>query len=76
MSRHMRSDQDQRLYRTYDGRIVTRQAIDAVLRDIDARTRRWERLQRARVWVVVGILLLILVVASIALIWWRSSLAM
>ena len=73
MPRHIRSDRDQAVYRTYDDRIVTRQAIESALRDLELRERRRELWQQVRTWLLLGLLVVVLLAASVALIWWRLT---
>ncbi|MBV9279763.1 MAG: hypothetical protein JOZ41_06760 [Chloroflexi bacterium] len=72
MSKRIERDQDI-IYWAYDGRIVTRHAIEMALRELDGRRRRRERLQQFRTWALLGLVVLILLAASAALIWWRLT---
>jgi hypothetical protein len=73
MSRRTRSERDQVTYHTFDGRQITRQAIEAALDELESRQQRHERLQKLRTWALLGLLVLILVGACAALVWWRLT---
>ena len=73
MSRHARSDRDQIIYQAYDGRAVSRETIDLALKAIEARERRRARMQQLRTWLLVAVLVLVLVGATLAVVWWRLT---
>jgi hypothetical protein len=71
MSGSTRSDRDQIIYRAYDGRVISRQTIDLALETIEARERRRAQMQQIRSWVLVTLLVIAVIGASVAVIWWR-----
>lgn len=73
MARDMQSQKHQVTYRTYDNRAISRDAIEEALRSLEARQRNRERWERAKGWVVAGIVLAVLIAVFLALIWWRLS---
>lgn len=73
MSRYTRSDRDQITYRAYDGRAVSGELIDRVLRELEARERRRERWRQVRSWAVIALVIIVLVAVAGAVIWWRLS---
>jgi hypothetical protein len=68
------SDQDHGIYRGYDGRVVTRHMIDSVLEKLEARQRRRERIRQLRTWALLALLVVVLLGAALAVIWWRLTL--
>ena len=73
MARDMQSQKHQVTYRTYDNRAISRDAIEEALRSLEARQRNRERWERAKGWVVAGIVLAVLIAVFLAMIWWRLS---
>ena len=73
MSRYTRSERDQITYRAYDGRAVSGELIDRVLRELEARERRRERWRQIRTWASIGLIALVLLAAAAAIIWWRLT---
>jgi hypothetical protein len=71
MSGSTRSHRDQSVYRAYDGRVVSRETIDLALETIEARERRRARMQQLRGWLLVALLVIAVVGASVAVVWWR-----
>ena len=73
MSKDVGSDRDHDIYRGYDGRVVTRHMIDRVLEELEARQRRRERLRQVRTWALLALVVVILLGAVLAVIWWRLT---
>jgi len=48
--------------------------IDSVLEELEARQRRRERFQELRTWALLALLVVILLGAALAVIWWRLTL--
>ncbi len=74
MSKDVGSDRDHDIYRGYDGRVVTRHMIDSVLEELEARQRRRERIRQVRTWALLALVVVILLGAALAVIWWRLTL--
>lgn len=65
------ADDDYVAYRTYDDRLVSARVIERVLRDLDARERRAELWSRARVWAGMALICAVVIVVTVAVVWWR-----
>lgn len=74
MPRDVGSHRDHDIYRGYDGRVVTRHMIDTVLEELEARQRRRQRFRQLRTWALLALVVVILLGAALAVIWWRLAL--
>lgn len=71
MARDTQSQKHQVTYRTYDNREVTRESIEAVFQKLESRRRYRELWEKARSWVIAGVIAIVLILVFIAYIYWK-----
>jgi hypothetical protein len=70
MVRRVENGQNEAIYHTFDDRLVSREIIESVIHQVEARQRRHEFLERARAWLLLG-LVVALAAAVTFVLWWH-----